>query len=44
MYVVYYTETGWSSEDMRFSTHAEATEFMRSMSERGYELGMRVES
>ena len=44
MYVVYYTDTGWSSEDMRFATHVEATEFMRNMSECGYDLDMRIES
>lgn len=43
MYVVYECETGWSGEDMRFAEWGEAQEFIRNMTERGYNYAMRVE-
>lgn len=43
MFVVFETETGWASEDMRFADRNEALEFMRNMSERGTDLDMRYE-
>jgi hypothetical protein len=43
MYVVCEAETGWSSEDMRFAEWADAQEYIRNMSERGYDMTMRVE-
>jgi hypothetical protein len=43
MYVVFDCDSGWSSEDMRFAEWGEAQEFIRNMSERNYNMAMRVE-
>lgn len=43
MYVLFELESGWSNENMRFAEYDEAVEFMRGMTARGYEMGMRME-